>query len=88
MALGGSRGHVLGLVSARAARLLAGGLLAGAAASFAASRVFAAVLGDAHVDAGMFAASAAVLLLAGMLAALVTARRAMKLDPLQALGAD
>jgi ABC-type antimicrobial peptide transport system permease subunit len=67
---------------------VAGGLVAGAAASFVVSRLFASLLEEARFDPVIVAVACAALLAAGVLAALIPARRAMRLDPLQALRAD
>ena len=85
VALGASPAHVLALVWRRAARLVGIGLAAGAVASWAAAHAFGALLDGARVDLRIVALAAAVLIMASVLAALVPAVRALRLDPLQAL---
>jgi predicted permease len=88
VALGASRADVLTLVTGRAARLVAIGLVIGCGASWAASQLFSALLESARVDLRIVGAAAAVLIAAGLLAALIPARRALRLDPLRALRAE
>jgi hypothetical protein len=88
LALGGSRAHVLAMVLLRAAHLVAGGLMAGAAASFVMSRLFAALLEEARFDPVIVGIACVALLVTGVLAALIPARRAMTLNPIEALRAD
>ncbi len=96
LALGATRGGVLGLVLAESARLLAVGLAVGAAGSWAAARLFAAGVGTAGgVFAGkdayliIVAVPTAALLAAAVLGAtLIPALRASSIDPAEALRAE
>ena len=89
LALGATRGEVLGLVLWESARLLGAGLPLGAVGSWAAARLFAAgfsvVVGqEAHF--ALLALPTAGLLSAAVLGAtLVPAFRASSIDPMQAL---
>src|SRR5262249_39793234 len=89
MALGASRSAVLGLVLGQAERLLAVGLVLGAGGALIFSRVLAQYLfHTAPNEPGIYAAVAAIGLVAGTIACLAPARRATKVDPLRALRAD
>ena len=89
MALGAAPAQVVGLVFAGAGRLLAGGIGAGLALTVAATRVMrAALFGVSPLDGPTLAA--AVLVLAGVAlgAAVVPARRAASIDPIEAIRAE
>jgi putative ABC transport system permease protein len=86
MALGSTRERVLAMVLRRVAILLAVGIAAGLVLTFAARKLVAsvAVIHFTH-QAGLLAMLALALGLAGMLAALIPARRAASVQPIQAL---
>jgi predicted permease len=88
MALGASRGSVLGLVVGRAVRMTAVGLVIGLASALIASRVFAELLEGARLDWRIIAIAAIVLLTAALAASVLPARRALRLDPLQTLRSE
>ena len=82
MALGATSRQVARLVTVQGIRPVIAGLCIGAAAAFAATRLLGGVLfGVAPTDPATFAGVATTLLLAAVLAALLPARRAMRLDP-------
>jgi ABC-type antimicrobial peptide transport system permease subunit len=86
MALGAAPVHVVGLVFAGAGRLLAGGITVGLALTVATARVLrAALFGVSPLDGPTV--GAAVLVLAGvtLTAAVVPARRAASIDPIEAI---
>ena len=86
MALGASRGQVVRLVLRGAFLLIAFGLILGIPLSLAASRVLSSQLyGLNPYDGIPIAIAAAVLGLFGLIATLVPARRATKVDPMVAL---
>ncbi len=86
VALGASTGDVLQLTMAQALRLTAAGLLLGGAAGLAAARALsAAVMHAVAVDGATFAVTTGALAVTALLAAYVPARRALAVDPAQAL---
>jgi len=86
MALGAERGDVLLLVLKKAALLLALGLVSGLVASWFATRAMQAFLfGVGRHDPITTLAVCALLALSGLLAAIIPARRAASMDPMQAL---
>jgi putative ABC transport system permease protein len=85
IALGASRTGVLDLVVGRAVRMTAIGLGIGIVAALGASSLFARLLEDARPDWRIIAASSCVLLAVTLAAAVLPARRALKLDPLEVL---
>jgi predicted permease len=86
LALGASRASVVALALREAMRPIALGALAGAAATMAASRVIQAFLFEVSAfDPLAFAAAAAALIGVALAAAWLPARRASRLDPLEAL---
>jgi putative ABC transport system permease protein len=86
MALGATRANVVGMVLRRAAILMTIGLAVGGAAAWAFSTRVGTFLFEVQPrDAGIFAASLAVLAAAGLLASAIPARRAASVDPLVAL---
>jgi ABC-type antimicrobial peptide transport system permease subunit len=89
LALGAEPSRVMGMVLARAARMMAIGLAIGLAAGWMLARFVGSFLfkGDPH-DPMVYAASGAVLVTAGLLAALIPARRASRVDPVVALRAQ
>jgi putative ABC transport system permease protein len=86
MALGAERGHVLQLVIRMGLRLVILGVVIGVAASLALGRVIATQLwGVSPYDAMTLIAVPALLLVTGLLACWIPARRAARVDPLVAL---
>ncbi len=86
MALGASRSGVLAMVLRRVAVLLAAGVGAGFLLTFAAKKLIASVA-VIHFgrEAGLLVLLALALALTGLLAALIPARRAASVEPMQAL---
>ena len=89
MALGADPARVLGMVLGRALMTMTTGLALGLTAGWLLSRFVRAFLykGDAH-DPVVYAGAAAVLIATGLVAALVPARRAARVDPVIALRAE
>jgi predicted permease len=86
MALGAQRSDVLLLMLKNAALLVGAGLAAGIVCTWVATRAMKAFLfGVSEHDPGTAAAVIALVLVSGMLAAFVPARRASSTDPMQAL---
>jgi predicted permease len=86
LALGAQRSQVLGLVLRDAARMLALGTALGLPAAWAASRLVSSMLfGLATTDPSTIVLAIALLVVTGLLAAYLPARRATKVDPLVAL---
>ena len=89
MALGAAKQQVLGMVVSEAGRLIAGGILVGAALALATTRLVASMLyGVTATDPATFALSALVLGAVAMAAAMLPAWRAARLDPMEALRQD
>jgi len=89
VALGATAGNVLRLTMTQALWLTGAGLLVGSALGLAAARaISAALMGTIPFDAMTFAAAAGLLASAALVAAYVPARRALAIDPSQALRAD
>ena len=86
MALGATRGHVVGMVLRRAAAMMAIGLaLGGAIAWYAGAAVRAFLFQTEPNDLRTVAAALITLTAAGLLASAIPARRAASVDPLTAL---
>jgi putative ABC transport system permease protein len=86
MALGAAAGDTLRLVLGRSLRLVAAGTVCGLVASFAVTRVMAGLLYDVSpLDPVVFGGVSVVLAAAGLVASLVPARRATRVDPIEAL---
>ncbi len=86
VALGATRREVLEVVVGRGLALALAGVATGLAASLVATRAMRAVLfGIAPADVSTYAEVAGVLLLVAMAAAYLPARRAMAVDPVEAL---
>jgi putative ABC transport system permease protein len=86
IALGAGRSSVLAMVLKQALLLVGTGLLLGLAGSLAADRLLKSMLfGVSALNPAVFAASALIVALTGLLAAYVPARRAAGLDPMFAL---
>jgi putative ABC transport system permease protein len=89
MALGAAPVQVVGLVFAGAGRLLVGGIAAGLALTVAAARVLQAVLFDVSpLDGPTLGAAVLVLAAVSLVAAIVPARRAASIDPIEAIRAE
>jgi predicted permease len=89
MALGAERRHVLALVLGHALRLAAIGIAAGLAGAVFASKFLASLLyGVSPTDPTTLAGVSALLLGVAIVACLLPARRATRVDPLVALRAD
>jgi predicted permease len=85
MALGAPRGHILRVVFASTLASLGAGLLAGVALIFTLNRIVAKwVAGNAH-NPVMLLAGMPLLILAAAIACVLPARRASKIDPMNAL---
>ena len=86
MALGASRARVLGGVLGRGAVLAGGGLLAGLAGAWAAGKVLASLLHEVRpLDPAILAMTAGVLASVAFVACYIPARRAARMDPMNAL---
>ena len=86
MALGAQRSGVIAMVIKSAVRLVLIGVAAGLPMAWAASRWLKSMLfGLTPTDPATMAAAAILLSTAGLLAAYVPARRASRLDPVNAL---
>ncbi|MGH8495878.1 MAG: ABC transporter permease [Gammaproteobacteria bacterium] len=89
MALGASRGSVLGLVAGQGARLAVIGLVLGLAGALAATQLLRSLLyGVTTTDPVTFAAVAVAVFAVAMLATLEPARRATRIEPIDALRHD
>ena len=89
MALGADARSVVGLMLATAMRSVGVGVVVGAAAGVAAVRLLqASLFGVTPMDPIAFAGAAALLIVVGLVAAYVPARRATRVDPLLALRAQ
>jgi len=88
LALGASRGSVVSLVVRQAAMPVGAGVVIGALGAVFASRAIAAQLVNVEAyDPLTFLAVAGILVVVALLAALIPARRAARLDPTRALQA-
>jgi predicted permease len=86
MALGADRRDLLGMVLSRGARLAGIGVILGVLGSLALTRAIQSQLFGVHpTDVQTFVAVAALLAGVGLVATLVPAMRAMRLDPVRAL---
>jgi putative ABC transport system permease protein len=86
MALGAEKGHVLSLVIRMGLGLVGGGIILGIIASLAVARIIATQLwGVSAYDPITLTSVAALLLITGIVACWVPARRASRVDPLVAL---
>ncbi len=86
MALGASRGRVVGRILGEGARLALIGFAAGLAGSLAAGRIMASVLHEVQPrDPAVLALTAGLLAVVAFAACYLPARRAAKLDPMRAL---
>jgi len=86
MALGASGESILRLILRQGSLLIGIGLIIGLAVSLGASRMIASFLyGVQPMDIGSYVGAAAALLAVGLLAALIPARRASVIEPMEAL---
>jgi ABC-type antimicrobial peptide transport system permease subunit len=86
MALGAQREQVLALVLRQASRLLAGGIILGLVISLATNRLFTHFLfGVKPQDIITIAAAALLMMIVGLLAAWLPARKAAAIDPMEVL---
>jgi predicted permease len=86
MALGAERTHVLWLIASNALRMLGVGVALGLPAAWAASRLVGSMLfGLTPTDPLITLGSPAVLILVGLLAGFIPARRASRVDPMVTL---
>ena len=89
MALGATAEQVRRMVVAQGARVVGAGVVIGVAAALASTRALGSLLfGVTAVDAGTFVAMSASMVLIGMLASYLPARRASSVDPMEALRSD
>lgn len=89
MALGARRGHVLRLVLREGARMAVFGVAVGMGAALGIARLLSALLfGVGAADPLTFAGAAALLTLVALAASYLPARRAMRVDPMEALRCD
>jgi putative ABC transport system permease protein len=86
MALGASRSDILALVVGNGLRLAVAGIAIGLAASYALTRLMATLLFDTSAtDPTTFAISAIVFIAVGALSSYIPARRALRVNPGDAL---
>jgi putative ABC transport system permease protein len=89
IALGAEAKHVLGLVAAQGTRLVIAGVVLGLGGSFLVLRVIQSMLfGASPIDLPIFGAVSAVLAAVAFVAVWIPARRATRIDPLEALRAE
>jgi putative ABC transport system permease protein len=89
MAFGAPAMQILGLVLSKGMRLILCGILIGLSASYFLTRFLASqIWGVSTTDPYTFAAIVCVAFLVGMLACLIPARRATRVDPMVALRYD
>ncbi len=89
MALGATRPSILTMVLRRVAWMLGAGAVAGLALAMAARKLIGVIIYfDTQKEAGYLVLIAVLLVAVGLLAALLPARRAAGIDPMQALRAE
>lgn len=86
MALGAQQNNVLGMMLRKGMRLIAAGILIGLLASFGLTRLVASqIWGVSATDPLTFSAVVVIVVAVGLIACLLPARRATRVDPLVAL---
>ena len=89
MALGATAEQVRRMVVAQGARVVGAGIVIGVLTALASTRAIKSLLyGVTAVDAGTFVAMSVSMILIGMLASYLPARRASSVDPMEALRSD
>jgi ABC-type antimicrobial peptide transport system permease subunit len=89
MALGATRQDILTMVLKRVAWMLGAGTVAGLALTLVARKLIGVVIYiDAQKEIGGFLLVALLLVVAGLVAALIPARRAASIEPMQALRSE
>jgi ABC-type antimicrobial peptide transport system permease subunit len=88
MALGAGRGSVLRLVARRAVVLVGGGLVFGGVLAIAVGKVMQPALYVPGFDPISLGVGVAVLIVAGVIASVIPARRAASIDPMTVLRQD
>jgi len=86
MALGAARGRIIRAVLAQGTRLIVPGLVIGVAGSFVSTRFLSHEFrGISPINTATFAAVVALMVVTGLAACFVPARRASRVDPLEAI---
>jgi len=89
MALGATRPGILAMVLRRVAWMMGAGTIAGLVLTFIARKLIGVVINfEPQREAGGFLLLALLLVVAGLIAALIPARRAASIEPMQALRAE
>ncbi len=89
MAVGAQRGDVLRLIVGEGVRMAAAGIVVGLVAALLVTRVLNSLLfGVTATDPFIFVANAAILVAVALLASAIPARRAARVDPMEALRAE
>jgi ABC-type antimicrobial peptide transport system permease subunit len=89
MALGAAAGQVRRMVVSQGARVLLLGIVLGAAAAYGATRALGGLLfGVEAFDPMTYLVVSLLMVLVGLLASWVPARRASRVDPMEALRAE
>jgi putative ABC transport system permease protein len=89
IALGAEAKHVLGLVAAQGTRLVVAGIILGLGGSFLVLRVIQSMLfGASPIDVPIFAGVSTLLATIALVAVWIPARRATRVDPIEALRAE
>ena len=89
MALGAQRGEIMSMILRDGARLSAAGLALGLGLALAATRLIASTLfGVTATDAATYLTVVVLMLVVGLLACYLPARRAARVDPLSAIRAE